>query len=377
MAYGAVLSELSKGDSALADRILTTAPDVTSTTNLTAFVNKRGVFTTGEPEHDDFKRTKGVRSLFNWAKSGRGQHIELGIAENNLLTLLASAGLSAELFGQRLFPIGTLYDPFVARALDAMHYGCYMNSRFMLVGTPSGISLAPEGGAHQSIGTALMGASTPNLITYEPAFADEVKLVMRRGFEHMQASRDEGGGSVYLRLSTRQIQQPFRTLQTDKVLQEHILKGAYWHVQPTQTTKQVVIFSGVVAPEAMAAQAQLGDDVALLQATSYDMLATDWKKYGDRSHASQLLAAVPREAQLVTVLDAHPLTLSWMGSVHGHRTIPLGVQDFGQAGDIPDLYKHYGISEQAIVDACKSKDDKTEPVSWADVSIGRSLDAPV
>merc|ERR1712151_264475 len=105
--------------------------------------------------------------MFNWAKSGKGQHIELGIAENNLLTLLASAGLSSEMFGQRLFPIGTLYDPFVARALDALHYGCYMNSRFMLVGTPSGISLAPEGGAHQSIGTPLMGASTPNLVTFE------------------------------------------------------------------------------------------------------------------------------------------------------------------------------------------------------------------
>merc|ERR1712048_91760 len=182
----------SKGDSALADRILTAAPDVTSTTNLTAFVNKRGVFTTGEAEHDDFKRTKGVRSMFNWAKSGKGQHIELGIAENNLLTFLASAGLSAEMFGHRLFPIGTLYDPFVARALDSLLYGCYMNSRFMLVGTPSGISLAPEGGAHQSIGTALMGASTPNMVTFEPAYADEVKLLMRYGFERMQAPRNEG-----------------------------------------------------------------------------------------------------------------------------------------------------------------------------------------
>jgi pyruvate dehydrogenase E1 component len=369
MAFGAVLSELAKGKSELADRVLTAAPDVTSTTNLTPFVNRRGVFTTGHAEHDDFKRTKGVRSMFNWSKSGSGQHIELGIAENNLLTLLASAGLSGELFGQKLFPIGTLYDPFVARALDALHYGCYMNSRFMLIGTPSGISLAPEGGAHQSIGTPLMGASTPNMVTFEPAFADEVKLMMRHGFEHMQAPAEEGGGSVYLRLTTRQVEQPYRTLQTDKVLQEDILRGGYWHVLPTSATRQVIIFSGVLAPEAKAAQAQLGDAVALLQVTSYDRLAAEWKKYGDRSHASSLLASVPRGAQLVTVLDGHPMTLSWMGSVHGHRTMPLGVQDFGQAGDIPELYERYGINTDAIVQACKGcgmAKESDEPDTWVD-----------
>merc|ERR1719311_72945 len=240
MAFGAVLGELSKGNSLLADRIMTAAPDVTSTTNLTPFVNKRGVFTTGEAEQDDFKSNKGVTSMFNWTKSGKGQHIELGISEMNLLSLLGSAGLSADLFGHRLFPIGTLYDPFVARALDALLYGCYMNSRFMLVGTPSGISLAPEGGAHQSIGTPLMGSTTPNLVSYEPAFADEVKLMMRHGFEVMQAPQQEGGGSIYLRLTTRQIPQLDRNLQEDESLQKDMIQGAYWHVPPTASTKRVI-----------------------------------------------------------------------------------------------------------------------------------------
>lgn len=379
MAFGAVLSELAKGDTTLSHRILTAAPDVTSTTNLTPFVNRRGVFTTGKSEGDDFRSTKGVSSLFNWAKSGRGQHIELGIAEMNLLTLLASAGLSAELFGHRLFPIGTLYDPFVARALDALHYGCYMNSRFMLVGTPSGISLAPEGGAHQSIGTPLMGATTPNLLTFEPAFADEVKLMLRHGFEHMQAPAERGGGSIYMRLTTRQIEQPVRNLQNDAVLQDYIIRGAYWHVLPTADTKQVIIFSGTVAPEAKAAQQQLGDDVALLQVTSYDQLMHSWAKEADESHIAKLLAAVPRTAQLVTVLDGHPVTLSWLGGVHGHRLVALGVHEFGQAGDIPDLYRRYGIDTEAIVAACskfRSRSlsfDASGPEVLAQSSVGASM----
>ena len=290
-----------------------------------------------------------MQSLNNWRKSGTGQHIELGIAENNLLLLMAAAGLSAELFGHRLFPVGTLYDPFVARALDSLIYGAYMRSRFMLVGTPSGITLAPEGGAHQSIGTPLIGTSVPNLLTYEPAFADEVKAVMHAGFEHMQ---DPDGGAVYLRLSTRAIPQIDRQLADDEALRSAVVRGGYWHVKPTPRTSVVIAFSGVVAPEAMAAQATLGDSGALLQVTSYDRLTNEWKEHGDESYAATLLAAVPRGAKLVTVLDGHPSALSWLGAVHGHRVAPLGVNAFGQTGDIADLYSYYGIDVKAILRAC-------------------------
>jgi len=231
-----------------------------------------------------------------------------------------------------------------------------MNSRFMLVGTPSGISLAPEGGAHQSIGTPLMGSTTPNLVSYEPAFADEVKLMMRHGFEVMQAPQQEGGGSIYLRLTTRQIPQLDRNLQEDESLQKDMIQGAYWHVPPTASTKRVIVFMGVVAPEALAAHERIrasGDaDVALLQVTSKSVLMDDWTKSGTASHAASLLRTVPQDARLVTVQDGHPTVLAWLGSVCGHCVHPLGVQGFGQAGDIPELYDHYGINEEAIVRAC-------------------------
>jgi pyruvate dehydrogenase E1 component len=145
-----------------------------------------------------------------------------------------------------------------------------------------------------------------------------------------------------------------RDLQTDLEVREGIVQGGYWHVAPTPLTEQVVVFAGAVAPEALAAQAQLGANTALLQVTSYDKLAHGWAKYNGASYVASLLSSVPRDALLVTVLDGHPITLSWLGSVRGHRVRPLGVQEFGQTGDLIDLYHHYGIDAEAIVKACES-----------------------
>eukprot|EP00940_MAST-03C_sp_MAST-3C-sp2_P002774 g2774.t1 len=356
-AFGAVMLELSKDkDSELSKRILTAAPDVATTTNLSGFVNKRGIFSPNESA-DTFRNAKGVFSMNNWNQSPLGQHVELGIAENNLMILLAVGGLSAELFGQRLFPVGTLYDPFIARGLDSLNYGAYMNSRFLLVGTPSGLTLGPEGGAHQSISSPLISTATPNMRMYEPAFADELKVMMRFAFSHMQA---DDGGSVYLRLSTRgidQLDRGDRPLDKDPETQSDILKGAYWHTPPTEETSVVVVFSGAIAPEAMRAHETLvrtKEHAALLQVTSSDLLANEWKRGSSDSHIVKTMSRIPRDATVVTAVDAHPTTLSWIGSCCGHRVVPLGVQDFGQSGDLIDLYRHYEIDEAAIVGAASS-----------------------
>ena len=102
---------------------------------------------------------------------------------------------------------GTVYDPFVYRGADQLNYACYQNARFLLVGTPSGVTLAPEGGAHQSIGTPLIGMAQDGLAAFEPAFVDELSVIMRFAFEYMQKDgdtladphtwlRDATGGSV-------------------------------------------------------------------------------------------------------------------------------------------------------------------------------------
>jgi len=343
--FGRILNDLAKGDSELAKRIVTTSPDVTVSTNLGGWVNQRGLF--HRSEIDDAFKDRNIPSAQKWIKSPGGQHIELGIAENNLFLNLAALGLSHRIFGERLFPIGTLYDPFIARGLDALNYACYQDARFMLVATPSGISLAPEGGAHQSINTPLIGMGQPGLISYEPAYADELAIIMRYGFAYMQD--EERGGSVYLRLSTRPLEQPKRTLDEEAV--SNIIGGGYWHHAPTKSTKYVIIYTGVLAQEAAEARAGL-TDTALLAITSSDRLYNDWQDKGDAAHVFNLLGEIPKAAKLVTVLDGHPASLAWLGSVHGHRVRPLGVNTFGQTGSVQDLYKKYGIDTQAIIDAC-------------------------
>ena len=350
-AFGKILDQYANNDTEFSNRIVTTSPDVSVSTNLGPWINKKGLF--NRNESSDTFRDRKIPSTQKWIFSTSGQHIELGIAEMNLFLLLGAAGLSHELFGERLFPIGTVYDPFISRGLDAMNYACYQDARFMIVGTPSGISLAPEGGAHQSIGTPLIGISQPGLLSYEPAFADELSAIMNYGFNYLQ---DENGGSIYLRLSTRTIDQPLRNL--DKNLTNNILKGGYWLKKPGSNPEIIIVYQGVMANEVIKATGFLGErfkDAGVLSITSSDNLFNEWKKKSisfnletSKSHIEHLLEVVPRDTKIITVIDGHPMTLSWLGSVYGHKTLPLGVDRFGQTGNINDLFEEFAIDSQSI-----------------------------
>lgn len=354
-AFGRILMDLAKAGDPLGDRIVTTAPDVTQTTNLGGFVNRRGLFRRSELE-DVFHAAK-IPSAQKWSGHAAGQHLELGIAENNFFLLLTALGLAAPQFGTRLLPVGTVYDPFIARGLDALNYGCYQDARFLLVGTPSGLTLGAEGGAHQSINTPLIGMGQPNLIYFEPAFADEVALLMRFAFDHMQ---QPAGSSVYLRLSTRTIQQIERA---GSDWEEGALKGGYWLRRPDSGAEAAIVFVGAIAPEALMAWESLSEDMpglGLLSITSPDLLhrgwsagrAARWKGASAApSHIETLLSALSPGAGLVTVIDGSPGALSWLGSVRGMRVSPLGVDSFGQTGDLPDLYRTYRLDSDAIVEA--------------------------
>lgn len=376
MAFGKILDDLSKGDSALAARIVTTSPDVTGTTNLGPWVNRRKLFARTE-QSDAFIEHR-IPSTAKWEFAPQGQHIELGIAEMNLMLLLGAAGLSHSLFGKRLIPIGTLYDPFVSRGLDALNYACYQDARFLLVGTPSGVTLAPEGGAHQSVGTPLIGMSQDGLAAFEPAFADELAVIMEWAFDYLQRDgegdpdertwlRDETGGSVYLRLTTNPIEQPGK--RHDDAFRQGAIDGAYWLRKPGPNCEVVIAYQGAVAPEAIRAAGMIGEgrrDIGVLAVTSADRLNAGWtaaqraRSRGVEAatcHAESLMQDLPRHCKLVTVIDGHPATLAWLGSVCGHRTIPLGIEHFGQTGTIGDLYDHHGIDAATIMRKVRSLTD--------------------
>ncbi|MFD1798024.1 transketolase [Paracoccus aurantiacus] len=366
-AFGKILDELARGDSDLAQRIVTTSPDVTGTTGLGAWVNRRKLW--ARQQRKDLFREHKIPSTAKWDFSPEGQHIELGIAEMNLFLQLAAAGLSGHLFGKRLIPVGTVYDPFVCRGLDALNYACYQDARFLIAGTPSGVTLAPEGGAHQSISTPLIGMAQDGLASFEPAFAEELAAIIGWSFDYLQREgagmpdprtslADDRGGAVYLRLTTRPIEQA--TLPPEAA--QGAIDGAYWLREPGPNCEVVIAYQGAVAPEAIAAAGLIAEhrrDVAVLAVTSADRLHAGWtaaqrlRRQGQAaaSHAEALLATLPRHASIVTVIDGHPATLSWLGGVAGHRSIALGVDSFGQTGTIVDLYRHYGIDTGGIVTA--------------------------
>ncbi|MGC1779430.1 MAG: transketolase [Xanthobacteraceae bacterium] len=374
--FGGLLNEIAREKSPLASRIVTTSPDVTVSTNLGPWVNRRGLFAR-ESLADTFKSER-IPSTFNWEFSPKGQHIELGIAENNLFIALSALGLSHAINGERLLPIGTLYDPFIARGLDALNYACYQDARFILVATPSGITLSPEGGAHQSIAEPLIGMAQDGLAAFEPAFVDELAVILAFALDYIQRGgeqekdgepernwlRDETGGSVYLRLSTRPVEQITREMTPR--LRHAIVDGAYWLREPGPNCQVVVAYTGAIAPEAINAVGLMAEDrrdTGLLAITSADRLNAGWtaacraRERGlvhARSHIERLFAGLPRHCGIVSVLDGHPATLAWLGAVAGHRVRPLGVEHFGQTGSIAELYRHYGIDANAIIAAAQA-----------------------
>ncbi|MGY4800439.1 1-deoxy-D-xylulose-5-phosphate synthase N-terminal domain-containing protein [Teichococcus aerofrigidensis] len=355
--FGEMMAEIGRGGRELApmaSRIVTTSPDVTVSTSLGPWVNRRGIFDR-HLKNDVFRDSK-LASAQRWGMSPKGQHVELGIAEQNLFLVLGALGLADRMHGARLLPVGTVYDPFVNRGLDALIYACYQDARFLLVSTPSGLTLAPEGGQHQSINTPLIGMAQDRLAAYEPAHTDELAILLRHAFHHMQQPE---GSAVWLRLSTRGIVQPQRDLDPAAVI-----AGGHWAVPPAEGAGIAIAYQGPVAPEALAAFEALREEepgAGLLAITSPDRLHAGWlaaRRAARRapgaapSHVERLLAPLAPDAALVTVLDGHPSAHAWLGAVRGQRVVPLGVDHFGQAGDIPDLYREYGLDTDAILDAC-------------------------
>lgn len=371
-AFGRVLASLADVEG-VGERIVTTAPDVSISTNLGGFINKRGVYS--PVERDDHG---GADRLLKWAPSPTGQHIELGISEMNLFMLLGQLGLSHDHHHQQLLPVGTVYDPFVLRGLDAFIYGIYNDSRFIVAGTPAGVTLAPEGGAHQSTITASVGAELPNLTYVEPAYATEVDWLLCDGLSDM--SRPDGS-STYLRLSTRPIDQAPFAAAAERLglerLREQVLAGGYRLIDGDDggagggadgtdgRPGVTIVTTGVMAPEAIAAAAELeGEGVAatVVHLTSPDRVYRSWRSGFAQSTASarvvrrpshlhRLIPVAERRRPIVSVHDAASHSLAWLGSAIGTRQFALGVDRFGESGTIAELHELVGIDAGSIVNA--------------------------
>ncbi len=359
-AFGRVLVQLGR-DPHLASRMVTTSPDVAVSTNLGGWINAQGVFSATETV--DYY---GTDRLLKWAPSPKGRHIELGISEMNLFLLLGQLGLAHEHHGEMLLPIGTVYDPFVLRGLDALIYSLYNDSRFVVVGTPSGVTLAPEGGAHQSSITPSVGLELPGIVAVEPAYAGAVDWLLTDALRDLGAP---GGRSRYLRLSTRPIEQrPFNDASHrlgEDELRTSVLAGGYRLRESADGAPLILAASGPVMPEVLAAAAILEEEgvgATVIDITSQDRLFHAWRRSLDEAargaripagpgHIANLITPTERDAPIVTVHDASPHSLAWLGSVYGQRMVPIGVDRFGESGTITDLYTAMGFLPEQIVNS--------------------------
>ncbi|CQD06642.1 pyruvate dehydrogenase E1 component AceE [Mycobacterium europaeum] len=354
-ALGRVLLDLIREAPDAAKRIVTVSPDVSSTTNLAGWVNKVGVWSASERRNwfaDD------AQTLMHWDERPSGQHMELGIAETNLVGLIGELGATWSRWGQTLFPIGVLYDPFVERALEPWSFGIYAGGQSILVGTPSGVSLAAEGGAHQSIKTPSIGLEQPGCISYEPAFAIDVEWTMLASIARL--GRPDGT-SAYLRLSTRPVNQALAAVPEDPAARERrrrqVVAGGY-PLRRRDGAKVTIAAMGAVLTEALAAADrldQVGVPADVLSITSPGLLFQAWQARQGRRPADtwildQLFPA-ERATPMVTVLDGHPHTLAFLTNIQQVRLTALGVSGFGQAGGLEDVYRYHGIDTDSIVRA--------------------------
>ncbi|MGI9615166.1 MAG: transketolase-like TK C-terminal-containing protein [Acidimicrobiales bacterium] len=376
-AFGRALASLADVDD-VGSRIVTTAPDVSISTNLGGWINKVGVYS--HTERDDHG---GADRLLRWAPAPAGQHIELGISEMNLFMLLGQLGVSHDHHGEHLLPIGTVYDPFVLRGLDALIYSLYNDARFVVVGTPSGVTLAPEGGAHQSTVTASVGAELPGLHYAEPAFATEVDWLLCDALARLSIDGPEGE-STYLRLSTRPIDQaPFAAALArygEEGLRSQVLAGGYRLFDPSADTADptsdpvddhgerpavTLVATGAMVPDALEAAVELDDEgvaATVIHLTSPDRTYRSWRAgfaasaasgsvVRRPSHLHRLVPRAERRRPIVSVHDAASHSLAWLGSAIGTQQYTLGVDRFGESGTIAELHEATGISAGNIVNA--------------------------
>jgi pyruvate dehydrogenase E1 component len=354
--FGRLLVELAHTAPEVAKHIVTVSPDVASSTNLGGWINRTGVWNPGD-RIDWF--ADDTDTLMKWRESAHGQHIELGIAEGNLVGLLGELGATWSRDGQPLLPIGTIYDPFVNRALEPWSFGIYAGGQSILVGTPSGITLAPEGGAHQSIITPSVGLEQPRCVAWEPAFLQDLEWTLLHALSRLGRA---DGESAYLRLSTRPVDQALAAVPVSGAeraeRRNDALAGGYRLRCADETPAVTLVGVGAVIVQLLAAADELTDAgiaVDVICLTSPDLIHRALQaRSGLRDGSDEILATlfpVERAGPIVTVIDGHPHTLSFLAAVNGTPITALGVHDFGQSGDVEDLYRHYGIDAETIIGA--------------------------
>jgi pyruvate dehydrogenase E1 component len=187
-----------------AEMMVSMAPDVGTSTNLNPAMDGK-IY--GAPVVEDVETTLGVKDrktpdlVPGEEKSDRFLRFE--ISEGNVMSCMGSYGRLRDVLGIPLMPLMTVYDFFVKRALDQFFYNLYWKSSFVLVGTPAGVTLSPEGAQHGW----KSDIQIPNQITWEPFYIQELDWILSDSLKRHVMNDNEGRTGVFIRGVTRGVDQ--------------------------------------------------------------------------------------------------------------------------------------------------------------------------
>lgn len=399
-----------------ARHLMTLSPDVGTSTQL-AYAMDGKVY--GPPPAEDHPKSLDAhdprRPDLTPTREPWARHLRFEITEANAMVALGAFGKLRDLTGVPILPALTIYDFFIKRALDQLYYDLYWGASFLLIGTPSGVTLAPEGAQH----SWKSDLQLPNLITWEPAFAIEMEWIfadaVRRHFER----DDRGRTGVLVRAVTRSLSQkvlwerlarqrrfkvggeagrlsleedgdgvPESRLpvversQIESALREDVLCGGYLLIdyrgyagyEPGENVVRILVMGALVL-EAVAASDALLDrgifaDVVVV--TSADLLLGRLGKGDGHVHLREKLGlagdlhvklrevrgegdailAAGRRVPIVSVCDGEPGLLDNAGSIAGVRQMALGLERPSKSGRPSDVYRYHGLDGEAIIEAC-------------------------
>jgi pyruvate dehydrogenase E1 component len=283
----------------VADMVLTMAPDVGTSTNTNPAMDAK-IY--GPAPTEDLETQLDIRDRRRPSLTPKEEvttrHIRFEIAEANCMTAVGAFGKLGYSLGLPYLPIMTVYDFFIKRAFDQLYYNAYWGSTFMVIGTPSGVTLAPEGAQHSWKNDIQM----PNIITWEPAYGVEVDWIVAETVRRHAAGDDKGRSGVVLRCVTRGL--PQKELLT-RLRRHRRNKTSDQEIRPAQ-----VELSGVTSEADVSAR----PDHEILEHMRKDVLAggyylVDYRGYAGYEPGDNVVNIVAMGALATSALDASDLLL--------------------------------------------------------------------
>lgn len=400
-----------------AEMLVTMAPDVGTSTNLNPAMDGK-IF--GAPVVTDWEADLGVKDkktpdlVPGEEKSDRFLRFE--IAESNVMSCVGSYGKIRDFLGIPIMPLMTVYDFFVKRAHDQFFYNLYWKSAFILVGTPSGVTLSPEGAQHGW----KSDLQIPNQITWEPFFCVELDWILSESIRRHMAADDEGRTGVFIRGVTRGVEQKmmaqylkrqmrFKVDQSQQLhaagaalegavdesqvetvsdedmleqVRQDVLAGAYYLVdyrgyagyEPGDNVVNIFAL-GALGTEALKASDELlnrGIYANVIMVTSTDLLCgiqahnDDYALLKERlgitgelvlqpageADSADVMTLAGRRVPMVSVHDGEAGLLDNLGSVIGVKQESLAVRKHSRCGTPKDIYAYHHLDSASVIEAC-------------------------